>query len=273
LRPVPACHAAAPLAAQGDLLIAPTRLVLEGGRGGEVILSNIGTEEAVYRVTLEIRRMTPDGDLSSSRESAATDSEKAVLAMVRYAPRGSRFRPGEPQAIRASARGRSRAARRRNTGAHVAHAIPRSYPVADQTEAIANGQLSIQLVPIYGVPMPIIIRKGDLHATAGLANPQLVQGERGPAFSVDINREGDESITATCWSTSRWRRSGVRRARVSESIPKSPRAIRRSRVGGAGSGSARQAVRIEFRAGRQGRRVACGAGHGPALAPDRPPLR
>jgi len=36
-----------PLAAQGDLLIAPTRLILDGRRGGEVILSNIGDEEIV----------------------------------------------------------------------------------------------------------------------------------------------------------------------------------------------------------------------------------
>ena len=33
----------ASLAAQGDLLVAPTRLVLDGRRGGEVILSNIGS--------------------------------------------------------------------------------------------------------------------------------------------------------------------------------------------------------------------------------------
>ena len=54
------CTIPTPLAAQGDLLIAPTRLVLDGRRGGEVTLSNIGTEEATYRVSLELRRMSPD---------------------------------------------------------------------------------------------------------------------------------------------------------------------------------------------------------------------
>ena len=53
--------ASSPAWAQGDLLIAPTRLILDGRRGGEVILSNIGSEEATYRVTLELRRMAPDG--------------------------------------------------------------------------------------------------------------------------------------------------------------------------------------------------------------------
>ena len=47
---IAAFAAPAPLTAQGDLLIAPTRLVLDGRGGGEVILSNIGNNEATYRV-------------------------------------------------------------------------------------------------------------------------------------------------------------------------------------------------------------------------------
>ena len=184
----------APLAAQGDLLVAPTRLVLEGGRGGEVILSNIGTEEAVYRVTLELRRMTPNGELEPVDESAANDTEKAALAMVRYAPRRVTLPPGEPQAIRVSARPGPELP----DGEYRVHmslsAVPKVTPVASQTEAAASGQLSIQIIPIYGITMPIIIRKGNLHATAGLAGPKIEQSERGPAFTVDITREGDESI-------------------------------------------------------------------------------
>ena len=82
----------APLAAQGDLLIAPTRLVLDGRRGGEVILSNIGDEEATYRVTLELRRMTPEGELEPVDEAEANLTEKAALEMIRYAPRRAKER-------------------------------------------------------------------------------------------------------------------------------------------------------------------------------------
>jgi hypothetical protein len=42
--------------------------------------------------------------------------------------------------------------------------------------------------------MPIIIRKGDLQVTAGLANPRLEQSEQGTAFIVDITREGAASV-------------------------------------------------------------------------------
>src|SRR5690349_20113263 len=89
-----------PAVAQGDLLIAPTRLVLDGRRGGEVILSNIGDEEETYRIELELRRMTPDGDLVPVELTEATATEKAALEMIRYAPRRVVLPPREPQAIR-----------------------------------------------------------------------------------------------------------------------------------------------------------------------------
>ena len=54
----------------GDLLVAPTRLVLNGGRGTEVILNNIGEEPATYRISVEFRRMKGDG----TREAVAEPS-------------------------------------------------------------------------------------------------------------------------------------------------------------------------------------------------------
>src|SRR5690606_4474121 len=164
----------APLAAQGDLLIAPTRLVLDGRRGGEVILSNVGGEEATYRVSLELRRMTPDGDLAPVDEAEANVTEKAALEMIRYAPRRVTLPPGEPQAIRISARPGADLP----DGEYRVHmsfnAIPKARPVADSdSQAAPDGGFAINLIPIYGITMPIIVRKGELEVTAALANPRI----------------------------------------------------------------------------------------------------
>src|SRR5688572_8163909 len=152
----------APLAAQGDLLIAPTRLVLDGRRGGEVILSNVGAEEALYRVSLELRRMTPEGALEPVDEGAVNAAEKAALEMVRYAPRRILLPPGEPQAIRISARPGAELP----DGEYRVHmslsAVPKARPAQATGEAPANGGFSVQITPIYGITMPIIVRKGDL---------------------------------------------------------------------------------------------------------------
>lgn len=186
--------APAPLAAQGDLLIAPTRLVLDGRRGGEVILSNIGDEEATYRVSLELRRMTPDGELVPVEEADASLSEKAALEMIRYAPRRVTLPPSEPQAIRISARPGAELP----DGEYRVHmsfaALPRTRPIDGAGLTATQGGLTINLVPVYGITMPIIVRKGQLEAIAGLANARLEQTEDGPSFAVDIARSGTASV-------------------------------------------------------------------------------
>jgi P pilus assembly chaperone PapD len=57
----------------GDLLVAPTRIVLDGRKGAEVILNNIGEEPATYRVSVEFRRMTEDGGLVDVEAPSAED--------------------------------------------------------------------------------------------------------------------------------------------------------------------------------------------------------
>src|SRR5688572_5583554 len=84
---VPMLMVAAPVAQAGvgDLLVAPTRIVLNGRRGTEVILNNVGDDVATYRVTAELRRMGPDGRLIDVTEP--NPAEKAAQEMVLYAPR------------------------------------------------------------------------------------------------------------------------------------------------------------------------------------------
>ena len=184
----------APLSAQGDLLIAPTRLVLDGRRGGEVMLSNIGSEEATYRVELELRRMTPEGDLERVEESSANVTERAALEMIRYAPRRVTLPPGEPQSIRISARPGAELP----DGEYRVHmsfaAVPKVRPIAPAAEGAATEGFAIRLTPIYGITMPIIIRKGELEVTGALANPNLQETPEGTVFAVDISRSGKASL-------------------------------------------------------------------------------
>src|SRR6266404_305442 len=86
----------------GDLLVAPTRLVLDGRKGAEIILNNIGDEPATYRISVEFRRMTEAGELVDVTTPTAAD--KAAEDMIVYAPRKVTLAPHEPQAIRIAAR-------------------------------------------------------------------------------------------------------------------------------------------------------------------------
>ena len=182
---------ASPLNAQGDLLVAPTRVILDGSRGTEVILSNIGSEEATYRIGLELRRMLENGRLVPVEKIDANDAEEAALGMIRYAPRRITLPPGQPQAVRLAARPGADLP----DGEYRVHmsfkAIPKPREVTDdqpQSEGV-----SIQLIPIYGVTIPIIVRHGRVEAQVAISQPRIVQGEKGPQLALEISRTGDSS--------------------------------------------------------------------------------
>ena len=186
---------AAPAAAQGDLLVAPTRIILDGSRGTEVILSNIGSEEATYRIGLELRRMLENGRLVPVEAADASAAETAALDMIRYAPRRITLPPGQPQAVRLAARPGADL----EDGEYRVHmsfkAIPRPREVT-ASDTPAEG-VSIQLIPIYGVTIPVIVRHGRVQAQVAISQPSIVQGEDGPELSMTISRAGDSSTYGT----------------------------------------------------------------------------
>jgi P pilus assembly chaperone PapD len=175
----------------GDLLVAPTRIVLDGRKGAEVVLNNIGEEPAVYRVSVEFRRMEKDGSLDDVTEPTAAD--KVAEDMIVYAPRRVTLAPHEPQSIRINAR----PPQGLPDGEYRVHllfrAIPPANPVAKQ-QGDADKGLRFQLTPVYGVTIPVIVRLGNLQATAGIANVERSTGKDGkPVVSVDLSRSGTRS--------------------------------------------------------------------------------
>lgn len=183
--------AAAPASAGvGDLLVAPTRLVLDGRRGAEIVLNNVGDEPATYRISVEFRRMTPDGNLVEVPNPTA--QEKAAADMIVYAPRRVTLAPHEPQSIRIAARPPAGLP----DGEYRVHllfrAIPPATPVAPADAPPVKG-LHLQLIPIYGVTIPVIVRLGNLQVTAGISNVELEKKDGKPAIGLDLTRSGTRS--------------------------------------------------------------------------------
>lgn len=179
-------------AAGGDLLIAPTRIVLDGRRGTEVILNNIGNEEATYRITLELRRMNDEGRLEDVEATGANDKEKMALEVIRYAPRRVTLPPNQPQSIRIGVQPMDSLP----DGEYRAHMLFRAIPKAPAVDAAqdAGGGLKIQLIPIYGISIPVILRKGNLEATAALTNVRMGTDNEGPTLEFDMSRKGEKSV-------------------------------------------------------------------------------
>lgn len=176
--------------AGGDLLVAPTRVVFEkAARTSEVTLTNIGTEPATYRLSLEFKRMTADGRLEEVTNPS--DQEKLAQSMIKFAPRKIQLLPNQPQQIRVSLRKPETLP----DGEYRVHMLFRAVPdesqeplapVAENTQGIA-----IQLRPIYGISIPVIIRQGNLQATPGLGKVQKKTVDDQSVLAVDVTRSGD----------------------------------------------------------------------------------
>ena len=175
----------------GDLLVAPTRVVLDGRRGTEIILNNIGDEPATYRISVEFRRMTPEGTLVDV--PAPNAEEKAAADMIVYAPRRVTLAPHQPQSIRIAAR----PSQGLPDGEYRVHllfrAIPPALPVTAKDAQSAASGLSFQLIPVYGVTIPVIVRLGNLEATAAISNVELEKKDGKPVISLDLSRRGARS--------------------------------------------------------------------------------
>ncbi len=187
-----AAYSPAPALAAGDLLVAPTRVVLDGPRGAEVVLNNIGEETATYRVSLELKRMTANGTLEDVNPEDATPAEQAMLDMLFYSPRRITLPPNQPQTIRLGVRPPAGLP----DGEYRAHllfravrdAVPAVQPVA------AGSGVSIALTPIYGVTIPVIVRQGNLSATAAIANPRIESDGEEHALRFDLSKQGNRSV-------------------------------------------------------------------------------
>jgi len=175
----------------GDLLVAPTRLVLDGRKGAEIILNNIGDEPATYRISVDFRRMDQNGSLENVAQPTAADQTAAD--MIIYAPRRVTLAPHEPQAIRIAAR----PPRGLPDGEYRVHmlfrAIPPAVPVVQAAAKEPEKGLKFELIPVYGVTIPVIVRLGNLQATAGIANVHLDKKNGNSVVSLDLSRSGQRS--------------------------------------------------------------------------------
>lgn len=193
---------ATPALAQGDLLVAPTRLVLAGAAGGEVIVSNTGQRTTTYRISLVLRRMDPNGQIHAIDEAEARPSEAIALDMLNYAPRKITLAPNQSQTVRIGVRPPPGLA----PGEYRAHLLFRAVPDAPEAApAPAAGAgapppadgMSIALTPIYGVAIPLIVRQGEVPGEAKLVRAALTGSREAPSVELELARSGARSVYGT----------------------------------------------------------------------------
>ncbi len=175
---------------QGELLIAPTRVVFEGNKQREELnLVNIGKDTATYSISFIHYQMKDDGGYAIIEKP---DSNRMIAEpYLRIFPRLITLAPGEPQVIMLQCRRKADM----KSGEYRSHLYFRSekdYRPLGSKNKDTTKMISVQLIPIYGISIPVIIRTGAVNVSSSLTNLKLeTQKDSIQTIKVGINREGN----------------------------------------------------------------------------------
>lgn len=180
--------------AQGNLLITPMRVVFEGNKQkAELNLVNIGTDTATYSVSFKHYNMTEEGMLKLIEKPETT--QMFAEPYLRIFPRRVTLAPGEAQVIMLQCR-RKPAMLAGEYRSHLWFRSEKNYTLLGKTEPLLDSnQLSISIIPIFGITIPVIIRSGEVNVNATLSNLKLdIQQGVIQSLTLAINRTGNISI-------------------------------------------------------------------------------
>ena len=183
----------ADLTAQGDLLVSPVRVVFDGSRMKEEIsLVNVGNDSAVYSVSFLQYKMTEDGNF----EIAASEDADNMFAdkYLRVFPRQVALGPRESQVVRLQLRRSSDM----KAGEYRSHLYFRAQKDTSPLGTDSNKDeklMSVQITPVYGISIPVIIRTGDTKAVTSIEDLKLENSDDSTSvIKLVLNRTGNISV-------------------------------------------------------------------------------
>jgi len=184
---------------QGNLLVTPRRLVFEGNtRSVDLNLANIGQDTATYAISLIQMRMNEDGTF----ETITTPDEGQRFAdkNIRFYPRSVTLPPEEAQVVKVQLNRSNKL----EPGEYRSHFYFRSEPKtvalgeepaeADSTTVVDTTSISIQIIPIFGITMPVIIRIGESDTEVTMSDISLdMASDSTWTIKLKFNRTGNFS--------------------------------------------------------------------------------
>jgi P pilus assembly chaperone PapD len=139
--------------AQGNLLITPMRIVFEGNKQqAEINIMNTGKDTATYSISFRQYNMTEQGRLELIEKP--DQAQMFADPYLRIFPRQVTLAPGEPQVIMLQYR-RSANMLPGEYRSHLWFRVEPDYKALDNKKALADSnQLSVNIIPIYGITIP-----------------------------------------------------------------------------------------------------------------------
>jgi len=187
----------APTLSSADLMLYPTRIILEKNqRASQLELINNGKETVTYRIGLVNYRMSENGEIAPVDNPAS--GEQFADKMLRFSPRQVTLEPGASQTIRIMVRKPAGLP----AGEYRSHLKierlpdPKGKSSIETQKPTGENEIGVVLTPLIGASIPIIVRHGETAATVTLSNLEMEKPEEGqpPILSMEVDRKGNRSV-------------------------------------------------------------------------------
>ena len=182
------------VAAQGNLLITPRRVVFEGQkRTQDLNLANTGIDTAKYNVSVINYRMREDG---SFEEITTPDAgQNFADKNLRFFPRTVTLAPNEAQVVKMQVT----RADQLSPGEYRSHiyfrAVPKQTALGTEPVKKDSTAIGVRLIPIFGITIPVIIRVGESTTKVNLSDVKLeIINDTIPRLQFAFNRTGNMSV-------------------------------------------------------------------------------
>lgn len=175
--------------AYSAVTVVPKRVVFEGrDRSAEINLINSGDKEEPYRIFFQEKTMLETGEFRTLDKTPSYSAEK----MIAYSPRQVVIPPRSSQTIRIIARKPKNIA----SGEYRSHlsfqSIPDNKDNALSKKSLQEGEVEVNLTPIFGLSIPVIIRHGNMVSNVEICelSPKLITSS---IIDIRLCREGKSS--------------------------------------------------------------------------------
>jgi len=180
------------VSAQGDLLVSPVRVIFEGNKQKEEIsLVNIGNDTTTYSVSFLQYNMNEDGKIELIENPG--EGQKFADSYLRVFPRKVTLAPKESQVVRLQLLRKPDM----TSGEYRSHlyfrADKESAPLSLGTKKDSK-LMSVQITPVFGISIPVIIRSGEVKVTSDLSDIRIEMQDTTANLKFVINRTGNISI-------------------------------------------------------------------------------
>ncbi len=179
--------------AQGDLLLFPKRIVFEGSQKSQTLnLANSGKDTVWYFISVVELRMNKDGGVE--KVSQPDSGQNFANKYIRFFPRSIVLAPNEAQSVKIQLVNTAEL----TSGEYRSHIYFRSEPdkkpLGEEKRDQDSTNISVNLVAVFGITIPVIIRVGTSTTEVQLSDPVLQWGKDSiPTLQVAFNRMGNMS--------------------------------------------------------------------------------